>query len=188
MVPLVRRVMLCVRRVPACSAANTHSAGQAGQPVRADDRDHPQGQGSQADRVRQMVKLQEAGRTKSSSTTRSMTAGPAIAICWFPRSTRTSPLFARPPHLLAADAGFYSSKNEKAAKRKGVQRVCIPNRSTKSAKRKREQKKPWFRNGQKWRTRMRGPHQRRQTTPRSQSLSIQRRRRYEALGRPRCHR
>jgi len=33
-----------------------------------------------------------------------------------------------------------------------VKRVCIPNRSTKSATRKREQKKRWFRNGQKWRT------------------------------------
>ena len=31
-------------------------------------------------------------------------------------------------------------------------RVCIPNRSTKSAERKREQKKRWFKNGQKWRT------------------------------------
>jgi IS5 family transposase len=30
--------------------------------------------------------------------------------------------------------------------------VCIPNRSSKSPKRKREQKKRWFRNGQKWRT------------------------------------
>jgi len=34
----------------------------------------------------------------------------------------------------------------------GVKRVCIPNRSTKSAERRREQKKRWFRNGQKWRT------------------------------------
>jgi IS5 family transposase len=34
----------------------------------------------------------------------------------------------------------------------GVKRVCIPNRSTKSAERKREQKKRWFRNGQRWRT------------------------------------
>jgi IS5 family transposase len=30
--------------------------------------------------------------------------------------------------------------------------VCVPNRSTKSLERKREQKKRWFRNGQKWRT------------------------------------
>jgi IS5 family transposase len=56
------------------------------------------------------------------------------------------------PHLAVADAGFYSANNEKQAKEKGVKRVCIPNRSTKSADRKREQKKRWFRNGQKWRT------------------------------------
>jgi IS5 family transposase len=59
---------------------------------------------------------------------------------------------ARVPHLVAADAAFYSSKNETRAKAKGVKRVCIPNRSTKSLERKREQKKRWFRNGQKWRT------------------------------------
>jgi hypothetical protein len=35
---------------------------------------------------------------------------------------------------------------------KGVKRVCIPNRASKSTARKREQKKRWFRNGQKWRT------------------------------------
>jgi transposase, IS5 family len=34
--------------------------------------------------------------------------------------------------LVAADAGFYSAKNEAAAKAKGVKRVCIPNHSTKS--------------------------------------------------------
>ena len=58
----------------------------------------------------------------------------------------------RVPRLVAADAGFYSAKNEAAAKAKGVKRVCIPNRSSKSAARKREQKKRWFRNGQRWRT------------------------------------
>jgi IS5 family transposase len=56
------------------------------------------------------------------------------------------------PHLVAADAGFFSAKNEAAAKEKGVKRVCVPNRSTKSAERRREQKKRWFRNGQKWRS------------------------------------
>jgi IS5 family transposase len=60
--------------------------------------------------------------------------------------------FGRMPYLVAADAAFYSGKNEAAAKAKGVKRVCIPNRSTKSPERKREQKKRWFRNGQKWRT------------------------------------
>jgi IS5 family transposase len=56
------------------------------------------------------------------------------------------------PRLVATDAGFHSAKNQAAAQEKGVERVCIPNRSTKSAETKREQKKRWFRNGQKWRT------------------------------------
>lgn len=56
------------------------------------------------------------------------------------------------PRLMAGDAAFYSAKNEAAAHDKGVKRVCIPNRSTKSAERKREQKKRWFKQGQKWRT------------------------------------
>jgi hypothetical protein len=47
---------------------------------------------------------------------------------------------------MAADATFYSNKNEKAAKAKGVKRLCVPDRSTKSVERKREQKKRWFRN------------------------------------------
>jgi len=47
----------------------------------------------------------------------------------------------RTPRLVATDAAFYSAKNEVAAKAKGVKRVCIPNRSTKSRERKREQKK-----------------------------------------------
>jgi IS5 family transposase len=58
----------------------------------------------------------------------------------------------RAPRLVAADAAFYSAKNEAAAKAKGVKRVCIPNRSTKNPERRREQKKRWFRDGQKWRT------------------------------------
>jgi transposase, IS5 family len=58
----------------------------------------------------------------------------------------------RIPRLVAVDAGFYSDKNEVAAKAKGVTRVCIPNRASKSAARKREQKKRWFRDRQRWRT------------------------------------
>jgi len=61
-------------------------------------------------------------------------------------------MLGRTPRLVAADAAFYSAKNEAAAKAKGVKRVCIPNRSSKSPERKREQRKRWFRKGQKWRT------------------------------------
>ena len=60
--------------------------------------------------------------------------------------------FGCTPRLVAGDAAFYSAKNEAAAHERGVKRVCIPNRSTKSAERKREQKKRWFKEGQRWRT------------------------------------
>ena len=76
--------------------------------------------------------------------------------------------------LVAADAGFYSARNEAAAKAKGVKRVCIPNRSSKSAARKREQKKRWFRNGRAMAHRVRRPHQRQQAPPRSQPLPLSR--------------
>ena len=62
------------------------------------------------------------------------------------------PTFGRMPRLVAGDAAFYSGTNETSAHTQGVTRVCIPNRATKSAERKREQKKRWFKNGQKWRT------------------------------------
>jgi transposase, IS5 family len=58
----------------------------------------------------------------------------------------------RMPRLVAGDAAFYSDKNDATAKTMGVERVCVPNRSTKSLERKREQKKRWFRDGQRWRT------------------------------------
>ena len=60
--------------------------------------------------------------------------------------------FGRAPRLVAGDAAFYSGTNETSAHARGVRRVCIPNAATKSAERKREQKKRWFKNGQKWRT------------------------------------
>lgn len=58
----------------------------------------------------------------------------------------------RVPELVAADAGFYSAKGEKAVTEKGVKKVSVPNRSTKSEDRKKMQKARWFRKGQKWRT------------------------------------
>jgi len=58
----------------------------------------------------------------------------------------------RVPDLVAADAGFYSTAAEAAAKALGVRRVSVPNRATKSAERRREQKKRWFKLAQKWRT------------------------------------
>ncbi len=58
----------------------------------------------------------------------------------------------RTPHLVSADAGFYSAKNEAKAHEIGVKRVSVPNRSTRSAERRKHQKQRWFKQGQKWRT------------------------------------
>lgn len=61
-------------------------------------------------------------------------------------------IVCRKPYLVTADAAFFSQRNENAAHARGVKRVAIPNRSTRSAQRKRLEKKRWFRNAQKWRT------------------------------------
>jgi len=58
----------------------------------------------------------------------------------------------RVPGWVAADAGFYSGANEEAAWALGVKYVSIPNRSTRSAERRRWEKQRWFKKGQKWRT------------------------------------
>src|SRR5262249_6853220 len=95
-------------------------------------------------------------------------------------------VLGRTPRLVAADAGFCSAKNEAAAKAKGVKRVSIPNRSTKSLERKRVQKKRWFRNGQRWRT---GCEGRISVVKRPHGLGPRRGREgHEALGRSGCRR
>ena len=61
-------------------------------------------------------------------------------------------LTGRIPQLVTADAGFYSAKNEAKAQEMGVNRVAVPNRTTKSEERKKYQKQRWFKKAQKWRT------------------------------------
>jgi IS5 family transposase len=58
----------------------------------------------------------------------------------------------RAPRLVAADAGYYSRANEEAVKKLGVDYVSIPNRGTRSQERRKLEKRPWFKKGQKWRT------------------------------------
>jgi len=58
----------------------------------------------------------------------------------------------RVPDLLAADPGFYSAKGEATAQAMGVKRVSVPATGTKSARRKQEQKRRWFKKAQRWRT------------------------------------
>ena len=109
------------------------------------------GKASKPTEFGKMVKIQEAENQIITSYT-VYERRPSDSVLLIPALESHHQQLGRVPHLVAGDAGFYSAGNEKTAHEKGVKRVCIPNRNTKSADRKQEQKKPWFRNGQKWRT------------------------------------
>jgi transposase, IS5 family len=76
---------------------------------------------------------------------------PADQQQWVPALEHHRELFGRVPQLAAADRGFWSSANEKAALDMGVKRVVLPATGRLSAKRAEHQKQRWFRQGQGWR-------------------------------------
>jgi transposase, IS5 family len=149
MVPLVRRVMQQTRaRV---FGGNTRFEGKIISVFEPSAEVIRKGKAGKPNEFGKMVKLQEA-ENQIIVDYEVYARRPNDAELLIPALTTHQAKLGRVPRLVAADAGFYSGKNETAAKAMGVKRVCIPNRSTKSPERKREQKKRWFRNGQKWRT------------------------------------
>lgn len=58
----------------------------------------------------------------------------------------------RLPQLVTADAGYYSQVQERSVQGLGVKWVSVPNRSTRSAERKKLEKSRWFKKAQAWRT------------------------------------
>ena len=89
------------------------------------------------------------------------------------------------PHLVAADAGFYSVKNEAVAKAKGVKRVCIPQSLDQEPRAQTRAEETLVPQRPEMAHRMRGSHQRGQAATRSRSQPLQGRCRNAALGRPR---
>jgi IS5 family transposase len=149
MVPLVKRVMRQARA--RIFRGNTRFEGKLLSLFEPSTEVIRKGKAAKPNEFGKMIKLQEAENQL------------VIDYQVYPRRPNDSDLLIaaiethqamldRAPHLVAADAAFYSTRNETTAKAMGVKRVCVPNRSTKSPERKREQKKRWFRNGQKWRT------------------------------------
>ncbi len=61
-------------------------------------------------------------------------------------------VFGQVPRLLAADRGFWSAANKRAAQQAGVKRVCIPSLGRPQAEQAAEQRQRWFRRGQRLRT------------------------------------
>jgi len=149
MVPLVRQVMKQTRA--RIFRGNTRSEGKLLSLFEPSTEVIRKGKAGKPNEFGKMVKLQEA-ENQIIINYEVYARRPNDCDLLVPAIETHQALLGRAPHLAAADTAFYSAKNEAAAKAKGVKRVCIPNRSTKSPERKREQKKRWFRNGQKWRT------------------------------------
>src|SRR5215471_6499551 len=149
MVPLVRQVMKQTRA--RIFRGNTRSEGKLVSLFEPSTEIIRKGKASKPTEFGKMVKLQEA-ENQIITDYEVYAQRPCDSDLLIPAIDRHHALLGRVPRLVAADAAFYSARNEAAAKAKGIKRVCIPNRSTKSPERKREQKKRWFRNGQKWRT------------------------------------
>jgi transposase, IS5 family len=149
MVPLVRQVMKQTRA--RILRGNTRSEGKLLSLFEPSTEVIRKGKAGKPNEFGKMVKLQEA-ENQIIIDYEVYARRPNDCDLLLPAIDTHQALLGRAPHLAAADTAFYSAKNEAAAKAKGVKRVCIPNRSTKSPERKREQKKRWFRNGQKWRT------------------------------------
>jgi IS5 family transposase len=149
MVPLVKQVMKQTRA--RIFRGNTRSEGKLVSLFEPSTEIIRKGKASKPTEFGKMVKLQEA-ENQIITAYEVYAQRPYDSDLLIPAIDTHQALLGRVPRLVAADAAFYSAKNEIAAKAKGVKRVCVPNRSTKSLERKREQKKRWFRNGQKWRT------------------------------------
>lgn len=60
-------------------------------------------------------------------------------------------LLGRVPKLVAADAGFFSTGNQTQAKEKGVEKLSVPNKRTRSRAVWQQQRQRWFKRAQRWR-------------------------------------
>lgn len=64
--------------------------------------------------------------------------------------------FGKPPELVAADRGFWSSDNEKAALQAGVKKVALPKAGKRSLERTHHEHQPWFRKAHRFRAGIEG--------------------------------
>jgi IS5 family transposase len=149
MIPRVQQVMRQTRE--RIFEDNPHSSGKIVSLFEAHTEIIRKGKASKPTEFGKMVKIQEAEQ-QIVTHYEVYDERPSDSDLLVPALDVHEQQFGRPPRLVAADAGFFSARNEAAAHARGVKRVSIPNRSTKSAERKKHQKLRWFRNGQKWRT------------------------------------
>ena len=149
MIPRVKQVMHQTRE--RLFKGNTHLSGKIVSLFEPHTEIIRKGKASKPTEFGKMVKIQEA-EGQIITHYEIYDERPADSQLLIPAIEIHQQRLGRAPHLVTADAGFFSSANESAAHEMGVKRVSIPNRSTKSTERKKLQKKPWFRIAQKWRT------------------------------------
>src|SRR5215471_16562262 len=134
MVPLVRQVMKQTR--DRIFRGNTRSEGKLLSLFEPSTEVIRKGKAGKPNEFGKMVKLQEA-ENQIIIDYEVYARRPYDSDLLLAAIERHQTLLERTPRLVAADAAFYSAKNEAAAKANGIKRVCIPNRSTKSTERKR---------------------------------------------------
>src|SRR6266567_4469677 len=76
---------------------------------------------------------------------------PADTNAWSPALEQHEANFSRPPDMATGDRGYYSARNEREAKARGVKRVALPARGRLSKARAKLQKERWFRRALRWR-------------------------------------
>ncbi|MGO9931183.1 MAG: ISNCY family transposase [Steroidobacteraceae bacterium] len=149
MIPLVQQVMHQTRE--RIFKGNTHVQGKLVSLFEPHTEVIRKGKASKPTEFGKMVKIQEAERQIITHYA-VYDERPSDCDLLLPAIDVHQKLLGRKPYLVTADAAFFSQHNEDTAHSSGIKRVAIPNRSTKSAQRKKLQKQRWFRNAQKWRT------------------------------------
>jgi IS5 family transposase len=76
---------------------------------------------------------------------------PADTTSWLPAVDHHHACFGHAPHMATADRGFFSARNEREAKARGVAKVALPARGRLSRRRAAHQKQRWFRRALRWR-------------------------------------
>jgi IS5 family transposase len=149
MIPLVQQVMHQTRE--RLFKGNTHVSGKLVSLFEPHTEVIRKGKAAKPTEFGKMVKIQEA-EAQIITHYEVYSERPSDCDLLLPAIAVHEQLLGRKPYLVTADAAFFSHHNELAAQAGGVKRVAIPNAFTKSAQRKRLQKKRWFRNAQRWRT------------------------------------
>src|SRR5262249_49363968 len=97
-----------------------------------------------------LVKIQEAEH-QIITDYEVFTERPADQELLIPAIEKHRKTFGRVPQMVATDAGFFSSENDRQAKELGVNRVADPNRKGRDESRFKEEKQRWIRREQRWR-------------------------------------